>query len=272
MKAGWSAQLELGFERQAGRTVLSRRKRQGPLSVQRAFYPEGEVCHLYLLHPPGGVVGSDELHITAQLEKESHALITTPGAGKFYRSTGATATMEQYFSLAEGARLEWLPQENIFFPGAQVQMKTRFDLASDVWFAFWETHCLGRPAIQKEFDTGKLDSRLEIWRDGIPLLLERLRVDAETRQQLALLRGMPVVATLVMSPAEKAHLETARQVIEHANDRHYDCAATLLEELLVVRFLGDSTERVQKLFVAIWSALRPAILGKPAIVPRIWNT
>ncbi len=56
--SGWQAELALTFSRCEQRTVLTARHHRGPLRVQRPFYPEGaEVCHLYLLHPPGGVVG-----------------------------------------------------------------------------------------------------------------------------------------------------------------------------------------------------------------------
>ena len=56
---GWSAELELGFAVVAGRTALVHNRHVGPLTVQRPFYPEGELAHVYLLHPPGGIVAGD---------------------------------------------------------------------------------------------------------------------------------------------------------------------------------------------------------------------
>ena len=43
-------------------------------------------CHLYVLHPPGGVVAGDSLDVRLQLTEAAHVLITTPGAGRFYRT------------------------------------------------------------------------------------------------------------------------------------------------------------------------------------------
>ena len=115
-KPGWRADLRLGYVKQQQRTVLKHRQQLGPLTVQRPFYPEGETCHTYLLHPPGGVVGGDELQLQVTCHEQAHALLTTPGAAKFYRSAGATAQVSQHFTVAADGLLEWLPQENIYFP------------------------------------------------------------------------------------------------------------------------------------------------------------
>lgn len=267
---GWSARLQLGFQASPGKTLLAHRQRHGPLAVQRPFYPEGDVCHVYLLHPPGGVVGGDSLHIEAHSAAASHALITTPGATKFYRSAGSRASQVQRISVADGASLEWLPQENIFFPGASVEMHTRIDLEGSARLALWETHCLGRPVIEEGFDEGDLDSRLEVWRDGKPLLLERLRVDAANRRRLALLGGRPVSATAVFACATAQQLELAREALADVHD--HSRAVTLIDDLLVVRYLGNSTEQAGKCFTRIWSAMRRPLLGRSATVPRIWNT
>ena len=56
---GWQARLDLEFALSQQKTVISKRRHSGPLTIQRPFYPEGDVCHLYLLHPPGGVVAGD---------------------------------------------------------------------------------------------------------------------------------------------------------------------------------------------------------------------
>lgn len=110
--------------------MLASARHHGPLTVQRPFYPEEDVCHLYLLHPPAGIVGGDELHIAVTLDENSHTLITQPGAGKFYRSRGPQALLRQHFTLASHATLEWLPQDTILFPGANAAIQTVFNLTS----------------------------------------------------------------------------------------------------------------------------------------------
>lgn len=267
---GWLADLKLGFTATAERTLLSKRERQGPLTVQRPFYPEGKVCHVYLLHPPGGVVGGDKLHIDINVSENCSALITTPGATKFYRSAGEQARQIQGLKLDHDACLEWFPQENIFFPGAHVQLVTRIDVTDCARAAIWEINCFGRPSINEAFSEGSVDSRFELWRDGKPLLLERLRVDEQHRHYLSGLQSKPVNATLIMTQADASALATARTFLINDNDQN--SAATLIDDLLVVRYLGASTEAARNLFIAIWSGLRQAIIGQAANVPRIWNT
>lgn len=271
----WQARLDLGFSANAQRTLLSHRQRKGPLAVQRPFYPEGDVCHVYLLHPPGGVVGGDQLVINVELNEQCHSLITTPGATKFYRSGGETARQRQNLKLTQNACLEWFPQENIFFPGARVALTTRVDLTHSSRAAIWEINCFGRPSINESFTAGSIESRFEIWRDGIPLLLECLRVDERSQHFISTLQNKPVNATLILTQADINDLSTARSCIERSCQETQECtdsAATLLDDLLVIRYLGHSTEQVRKLFIAVWSELRQSIIGKDANVPRIWNT
>src|SRR5689334_8281039 len=89
---GCRGRLDVRFEPRAGRTVVASRRHEGPLLVQRAFHPEADgTCHLYLIHPPGGVVGGDELEVSLEVAPGAAALVSTPAATKLYRSSGATA-------------------------------------------------------------------------------------------------------------------------------------------------------------------------------------
>ena len=141
---GWHAELDLAFARSGGRTVLTRRDHRGPLLVQRAFYPEDNgTCHVYIVHPPGGVVGGDRLTITTDVGADAAALVTTPAAGKYYRTEGPDARQEQRLTVGPGAMLEWFPQETIIFDGAQVHTRTRVALADTASFVGWESYGTG---------------------------------------------------------------------------------------------------------------------------------
>src|SRR6185436_819073 len=99
-----------------------------------------------LLHPPGGLVGGDELSIDVEVDAGAHALVTTPAAGKVYRTNGATARQTQRLRVAEGGTLEWLPQEAILYDGARATLETRVELARDARFLGIDAVCFGLPA------------------------------------------------------------------------------------------------------------------------------
>ncbi|MCG6942922.1 MAG: urease accessory protein UreD [Thiohalocapsa sp.] len=272
---GWRAELHLRCEQRSGssgpRTVLARKHQLGPLTLQRAFHPEGAPCHLYPLHPPGGIVGGDELELRLDVATAAHVLVTTPGAAKFYRTAGGTARQDQLLSVAPGGVLEWLPQPGILFPGARAMTRTEIHLTADARFLGWEVLSLGRPVIGERFGHGALDAALRLLRDGRVRLSERLRVaGAADLDRPTGLRGMPVVGTLIATGAIAEDLDAARAALGR-------CAGaltgvTLLDDLLVARALADSTEPVQRLFCALWEALRPRVLGLTAVPPRIWAT
>ncbi len=269
--AGWRAELYLGLAARAGRTVMARRVQRGPLAVQRPFYPEKDVCHLYLLHPPGGVVGGDQLRIEVDAASGSAGLLTTPGATKFYRSNRRWAHQQQIIRVAAGASLEWLPQENIFFPGGYSRLTTEIHLAEDARFIGWEVQCLGRPANQERFETGQAGFHLQLSRDGKPLLIERLSVDQDgSLDHVSGLRGCPVLATLVATGIDTEMLELLERRVKGIDGA--EVGFTLLGDVLVCRYLGHSTEQARKLFVTVWGEVRPRSIGRPACPPRIWST
>jgi urease accessory protein len=278
---GWRAQLALEFEAIAGRTRLARRKHVGPLLVQRAFHPEGalpgqvEPCHLYIIHPPGGVASGDELELDVAVARGAHALLTTPAAGKFYRCGAAgLARVTQTFKSA-GGTLEWLPQENIYYPDAVVELRTLVQLSAAARFIGWELGCLGLPASARTLAGGSLRLALELWQEGRPLWLERLALTAEAQAARWGMAGHTALGTALAYPAGPPALERARASL--ATDTVANCAGitiacTLVDEVLVCRATAARADQLKDAFVRWWRAVRPALLGREAVPPRIWNT
>ncbi|MGG5291785.1 urease accessory protein UreD [Pseudomonas shirazensis] len=264
--SGWSAYLQLRFVQRDGVTRLGARNHFGPLLVQRPFYPEGAPCHVYILHPPGGIVAGDRLELDIQLEAGSHALLTMPGASKFYRSIGPTARLHQHFHLQAGSTLEWLPQDSIFFSGARASLASRFTLEPGARLLAWETLCLGRPVMNERFEQGALDSRLRVELPGDPGLHERLRIEGG---RLAKVGGYPLLATFCAAPADQALLEQVRELLDTLGS---PAGATLMGELLVIRLLDHDNQHLQHTLQRLWHVLRPAVLGLAPCPPRIWAT
>lgn len=271
--AGWRAELRLGFQRRGARTVLVQRAHRGPLVVQRPLYPEGEaVCHTILVHPPAGIAGGDRLALTLELGAHAHVLLTTPGAGKWYRSAGARGELVQHVRVAEGGVCEFLPQESIVYDGALGTLATEVELEGAAVFIGAEMLCLGRTGAGERFSRGELALRTRISRDGRPVWLERgvLGGGSALLDAAVGLDGAPVSASLlVAAPGCDAGLLEAWRAIEPAAGRG---AVTLLPGLLVARWLGPSCEPGRAWLARLWGAARPAVAGRALQVPRIWRT
>jgi len=269
--SAWKARLSLEFRFANEKTTLGRKTHDGPLVVQKPLYPEGDaVCHAIVVHPPGGIAGGDELRIDAKVGAGAAALLTTPGAAKWYRSAGPRA--RQDVSLDVRGSLEWLPQETIVFDGALAEASLEADLAADASLIGWDIICLGRTGSGETFTRGSYRTRMRIRREGRLLWLERGRIDGGSPllDSPAGLGGHSVCGTLyACAPGlGREHVQGVRAV-EPDDGRG---AATLLPGILLARYLGDSSEAARRYFAALWRSLRPALAGRDAHEPRIWRT
>ncbi|MGQ0546809.1 MAG: urease accessory protein UreD [Betaproteobacteria bacterium] len=267
LDAAWRARLALEFARAGNRTLLAKRGADGPLVVQKSLYPEGEeICHAIVVHPPGGIAGGDELSL--EVKCEGHALLTTPGAAKWYRSAGPRASQALRFDV-EGT-LEWLPRETIVFDGARASLDCHVRLGEQARYIGWEIVCLGRTGSNETFSRGELKLDTTVSRGGRLLLVERGGIEAGGRLMRSPvgLGGRTVSGTML---AASASLD-ASVLARCREDVSPEIAVTLLPGLLVARYLGDSTEQAFAAFTSLWRLLRPVLLGREAIEPRIWRT
>jgi len=272
---GWQAYLSLGFTRDPDRTILKHRKHSGPLRVQRPFYPEKQgTCHVYLLHPPGGIVGGDSLDINIHTEPTTDTLITTPAANKFYRSENRVAFQSHTIKIANDTRFEWLPQETIVFDGACVKSKTHIEIANTAALIGWDIVCLGRPASSERFTRGYFKQQIEIWCEGEPLLIDRCFHEggSDTLKAHWGLASRPVNGLLYCTSFSDTSglVNTLRDAIAPQDNGLFSISN--INNILICRYLGDHTEQARELFVQAWTLLRPAVLNKEAVIPRIWNT
>src|SRR3954467_14484647 len=164
--------LSLALEKTEHGTQLTRASHEGPLRIQRVLRPEGPQCpHIYLLHPPGGVVGGDRLQTRVTLGAGAQVLLTTPAAQKLYRSQGDRAQISNLLEVASGGRLEWLPSETLAFSAAQALLTTRVELAPAAAFIGWDIACYGMPARGGTFGAGRGSSPFGIFRASQPLAI-----------------------------------------------------------------------------------------------------
>ncbi len=275
----WHARLQLHYTHDgSGTRALDRH--EGPLRVLQRLYPEGpDICHHVLVHPPGGIVGGDVLELDARLDRNCHALITTPGATRFYRSAGDTSLQQVRCRLAEDARLEWLPMETIAYSACQAHNRQRFDLAQGAEMIGWDLLALGLPAAEQAFERGHFLQELELsgaW-------LERGQIDGTDSQLLDSplgWSGRRVLATMWFACG--SHLPTARRdglldsarerVAQHAELSSHAGATAPQERVVVLRALAHRVEPAMQLFKQVWAAWRDVAWQLDAAPPRLWRT
>jgi urease accessory protein len=273
--ASWQAALELGFERREEATILARRQHQGPLRVQKPLYPEGlEICHAIVLHPPAGICGGDQLCIDVASGPHAQVLLTTPGAGKWYRSAGAVAGQTVAIKVGAGGTAEWLPQESIIFNGAVARMSTKVELEEGARFIGVETLCFGRRASGETFERGSLRLASDIRLDGKLLWCERGNIDGGSpllKSPIGL-AGFTVCSTVLAAGADvnAETLAACRAAASPEADAQWGVSA--MPQLFVGRYLGHSAEAARLWLIELWRNLRPAVVGRDMSIPRIWNT
>ena len=276
----WYAKLELGFEVQADRTILQHRKHYGPVRVQKMLWPEKTgVCHAIIVHPPAGIAGGDHLTFDIAVEPNAHALVTTPGAGKWYRTNGKQAFQHIHIRVENDAIFEWLPQETMLFDGANASSETQIKLSHSASFVGWDMLVIGRQARHERFQTGAYQNRFNLWRDDQLLVADTLNFQGNDRWLSSCLgmNGQAVMGSFWAVPPEKfranlyleEHIELIRELIMRMN---LPVTLTLLGDVICARFLGDDVRHCHDAFAAIRARLRRYWFGLEEEFPRIWRT
>ncbi len=278
----WHAQLALNYRAAAGKTLLDF-SHDGPLRILQSLYPEGDaICHNVLVHPPGGVAGGDDLDIAVNVKEGAHALITTPGATRFYKTSGDVAIQRTIVKIEDGARLEWLPLENIAYSGCLATNRLQLQLAPKAEMIGWDITALGLPAAQQPFERGAFTQHVELLSPAgtHSPWLERGCIAAEDTRLLQSpigLNGHTCLATLffiagcaISTPAKELFLSKSRE-ISAAHSLSATCGTTSPHtQVIVLRVLAHHTEQAMDLCKQVRGAWREIAWGLPATSPRIW--
>ncbi len=289
--AGWQALLELRFERRAAQgTVLAQARHSGPLRVQKPLHPEGPgICHAVLLHPPGGIAGGDQLKIDVCVAPGAHALLTTPGATRWYKAQGRPAAQHVRLRVEEGATLEWLPQENMLFAGADATMALELELAPGARAIGWDAVVLGRYGAGEQWRghgpaaAARLILNNRLSHGGLPLWLEQgeLRSTDTLLDSPVAWAGFPIQASLwAVAPGGDVPWAELNERLATAlpwNDELRACASLLAgrggaPSMLLLRVLARRMQAARAVLHEGWRLLRPALLNQEARPPRLWAT
>lgn len=276
----WYAKLELGFKASQNRTILQHRKHFGPVRVQKMLWPEKTgVCHTIIVHPPAGIAGGDHLTFDIHVDPSAHALVTTPGAGKWYRTNGKQAFQHINIHVNKNAIFEWLPQETMLFDGANANSETIINLDQSASFIGWDMLVIGRHARQEKFANGRYQNQFKLYRNQTLLVTDILNFKGNDRWLSSCL-GMnnhAVVGSFWAVVPEKfrsnhvldEQLDLIRELIMRMN---IHVTLTILDDVICARYLGDDVRECHDAFAAIRAKLRRYCFDLEEEFPRIWRT
>jgi urease accessory protein len=146
-------------------------------------------------------------------------------------------------------------------------------LAADARLLAAEMLVFGRAAHGERFVQGLLHEAWRIRIDDRLRWADALRLDGDIARTLdapAAFGGARAVATAILAaPDADRYLPLARGLAESGTAR---TSATLVNGVLLIRFLAERAELVRAALARTIAALRHAAAGLPAAMPRLWAT
>jgi urease accessory protein len=268
-RADGAVRLEFAFG--ARGTALARLYQQAPLRVLFPTPEPGESPTAALVNCAGGLAGGDSLATEVLLGAGCTATLSTPAAEKVYRSLGPLTRVTTRLQVEAGATLEWLPQETILFDQARLRRRMEAHVGEGARLLAAEMLVFGRSARGETMRSGLVRDQWRLhgpagllWADGLAV-----EADLEARLLAPLgFAGAEAMATLLLAaPRAEAYLPALRAALEGMPG----AASVPRPGLLLARFLGDALAVRDAVAVGI-TTLRPAALGQPARLPRLWTT
>ena len=251
-----------------------------PWKVVRAFPQPDAGTLVHLNNVSGGVLAGDRLSLRVQVDPGAAAQITTTGATRLYRHRAGAPDSEQHaeFIVAEGARLEYLPDPVIPYARSRHTQCTRIHLAESACVFWWEVLAPGRLASGESFAFERLRVESEISSGSMPLMRESFLLEPKKRPLAvpARLGEYSYIASLyVCQPSREPvfwrALEDELNSVASERTRHGEAiwgATTLHSGGVLVRGVTASYRVIPAALIEFWRRARKAVTGEDAIPPR----
>jgi urease accessory protein len=215
----------------------------------------------------GGLVGGDRIRLTANVEAEARAVLTTQASTKVYRSL-RPADQTLSATVDSGAFLAVLPDPIVCFADADFAQMQRYELHSAASLVVLDWMTSGRHEAGERWAFAHYESRLAILRDDRQILHDAFVLtrdldsvgDRMGRFEVlltAVLTG-PLVADVAASILEEA---ARAPIIKHAD--LIVSASRLRDGSTLLRMAGLSVEQVGQAFRRYSTFLVPLLGDDP---------
>jgi urease accessory protein len=263
---------ELRFARRDGVTSLAHLFQRAPCRVLFPNSPADDLPLAALLTTSGGLAGGDRIRISVGADEGAQAVITTQAAEKIYRSLGPETRIDIALTVGADAWLEWLPQETILFDRARLARRTTAEIEPGGRLLATEMIVFGRTARGERLSAGLLHDRWSVRVAGRLVWVDAIRLDGDIASRLdapAGFDGATAIATAIYVGADAPSLLPLARAL--ALDSDSRAGATLVDGILLARFIGRDARVLRADLARYLADLRRAAAGLPARVPRLWQ-
>ncbi|MDE8346440.1 MAG: urease accessory protein UreD [Acidocella sp.] len=267
-RANGTVDLVFGCDAVTSRTRIRRFYQAGCLRARLPRTGGVGPCEAVLLNISGGIAGGDQLRSDITLEAGARVVVSGQAAERLYRALGDDpAIISTAITLDAGARLEYLPQETIFFDGFRLRRTLEINMAADARYLGVEALVFGRQAMGEQVRRGMLRDRILLRREGGVLLRDMNRLDGDVHEILArpaLGDGAMAMASLIYAaPDAQARLADLRAALAMAEQ----AGASVVEGVLVARILASSAAALRQTVLAALAVCRDG-----RAMPRVWQS
>ncbi|SNS29138.1 urease accessory protein UreD [Tropicimonas sediminicola] len=256
----------VAFGCRAGRTRLSGLHQSGCAKAMLPKVPGAPEA--VFLNTAGGLTGGDRLEYVVDLAEGAEVRATTQTAERAYASAGGVAQVRCRLAAGQGSVLDWLPQETILFDKCALERETVVELEGDARLLLCETLVFGRAAMGEAVHQLHLSDRREIRRDGRPVLIDAVRMDAAAMARsggaamLGEARAVSMVA--LVEPGAEDALGPIRSLMQGAGPELV-AEASAWDGRCVIRLMARDLWPLRRMLVQLLTHIRGTV------PPRVWQ-
>ncbi len=244
-------------------TVLADLRASGSL---KALFPHGnrKALDVVFLNTAGGMTGGDVFEVDAAADAGARLALTTQAAERIYGAVDPSpARLTTRLTAAPGARIDWLPQETIFFDRGALRRSLDVDLAGDAAFLMVEPLVFGRKTMGEIVSTASFADDVRVRRDGTLIFADAVRLSGDIHAQLqgtATAQGnIAMASVLYVAPDAEAHLKPLQELMPATGG-----VSLIRDGVLFARILAPDSYLLRQSLVPIMAHLR----GGP--LPKTW--
>ncbi len=255
--------LHVRAKRREVASVIGDLRQSGSL---KALFPHGggPALDLVFLNTAGGMTGGDQFEIAATADAGAHITLTTQAAERIYGAVDPRpATLTTLLDLGAGARMDWLPQETIFFDRAALRRNLDVTLAADATFLMVEPLVFGRRTMGEVVRHGYFADDVRVRRGNDLIFADAVRLSGDidaSLQGAATAQGCVAMASvLYAAPDAEAHLNPLRELMPNQGG-----VSLIRDGVLFARLMAPDSFLLRRALVPVMAHLK----GGP--LPKTW--